>query len=283
MLKTIAISGAVFFNALSASNPGCCGCSSDPTIWTYAGYNFGDYIGVTENYAEIGAFMVSGAETNEAVFIDGRGYRFDNERWGASAGVGFRRLNACQDRAWGINAYYDYLEGRVNSFHDLSLGIESLGCAWDFRMNGYYHVGPNRRNTKETIFDEFTGNFIASCKRVEFSYDHIDAEVGHTFCMRPFGATLYAAIGPYYYHSRLNDFFGGFARIELNYNDIISFQVRASYDDTFHTNVQGRVLVSIPFDTCLCWIQACRNLLSQPVRREGVMFTDNCCDWTWNW
>lgn len=245
------------------------------------GYAFGEFIGVDRSYQEMGFFAAPYHTENAAWFVDGRAYFFDDYRWGASAGTGYRKAFS-HNRVFGANIYYDYLEGFIKTFHEIGLGLEWLSPCWDFRINGYHHIDPNRKGAGRNNFNYGDG-YEASCDQVEYSFDRIDMEVGRRFCYCPCGTWLYVGAGPYYLYSRLDEVFGGFFRATVSWRDIVSLEGRVSYDDMYKTRVQGRVLISIPLAKLCEWGSCCRDILTEPVRRNGVMFTDQCCDWEWNW
>ena len=118
-------------------------CSRNPLMDTRleAGYSWGQFIGIKEDYAELGLFVPVTFCDRWAIFADGRAYRFEDDQWGASAGIGFRGFT-CDGRIFGANFYYDYLEGTNNGyFNRLGVGLEWLGPCWDLRVNGYLPVG----------------------------------------------------------------------------------------------------------------------------------------------
>lgn len=221
------------------------------------------------------------------VFADGRAYQFDkHSRWGSSAGVGIRGSGWC-DRIWGVNVYHDHLKGRHHgSFNRVGVGLEWLGTCWDVRVNGYFPADSQRHFSHRRAF-RWSEGWRETCHREEFSIGQgFDAELGLPIgCWCDFA--LYGAIGPYYYNGKeRKDFWGGYGRLEVNWRDYISLQVRTSYDRLYHSRTQFRALLSIPLEALCnwrCFGNYCRNLCIQPVRRNGVIFTDHCPICKWNW
>lgn len=251
------------------------------------GYAFGRYISLDENYLELGLFAPVIASDNNQFFLDAKGYRFDSGKWGSSTGLGWR-TRFCGSYAFGVNAYYDYLRSpKSNNYNQLGVGVELLAGCFDVRANGYFPFGTRKYSDCLCFFDDldFGGDFFATNSLKEFSYTGFDAEVGinlFSFC----DINFYAAGGPYYYkRSDKNfDFWGGYGRFEISWKDILSAQVIVTGDEVYNTNVQGIVRLSIPFSFFNCSTQCtCDELLLQRVRRNGVILTDTCCDWTWNW
>ena len=285
---------AIFIFALSILKLGaaetdtfCCTCKSDPFFKTRieAAYSAGRFIGIKQDYLDLGLFVPVCLTDSLVSFIDGRGYRFNNAKWGLSSGIGLRKWLG-NNQVAGVNVYYDYLEGRFHkSFNRCGFGFEWLGESLDFRVNTYLPLG-NQMNSSETVkYDDYIGSYHATCRENQFSIGKgFDAEVGgHFQCWNNF--TLYGAIGPYYYSSKQkSNFFGGQARIELSYNSLISIQIRSSYDSVNQLRAQGQIQISIPFEILSNKLSSfCENPILQPVRRNGVIFTDDCCDYKWNW
>lgn len=250
------------------------------------GYNIGKYISIDEDYSEIGIFApLSLSNCCFTPFVDIHGYRFNDGKWAASTGIGIRE-KISEDSVLGINIYYDCRKEESN-FHQIGMGFEWLNECWDFRMNGYLPIAQKTHLSAMCVFDNIGDGFFATSRRIDYAYSGFDAEVGVpllNYC----DFNLYGAAGPYYYlRSHRNHFWGGYGRLELDWRSILSFQIRMSYDKVNSTNVQGIIQLSLPLDffcSGSCWQNwGCHNLTDQPVRRNGVILTDHCCNWTWNW
>lgn len=245
------------------------------------GYTVGRFIGLEENYAELGLFAAPQLSTQWQPLLDVRGYKleYDNQ-YAASAGVGMRRWDYRTCRYWGANIYYDYRSGCRNSFHRLGLGFESLGPYFDFRANGYF---PFKSTHQSPAFRQsFLGNFKASCRTKEFTFVGGDMELGLTLWSECYNL-LYGAVGPYYYYSNnVDDFAGVFGRLEVHIERFFRLEGLISYDRKFKTQVQGCLVFSIPLGYSCC-DDECTIIRTQRVRRNNVIFTKRCCDWHWNW
>ena len=104
-------------------------------------------------------------------------------------------------RVWGINGYYDYRNTNHQHYNQVSLGLESLGRIWDFRINGYLPVGNKTSPFFHTQFDRFKGHEMIISRKREFAMKGANAEAGfhvNTFKNVP----LYFAGGPYYLEGR---------------------------------------------------------------------------------
>jgi Inverse autotransporter, beta-domain len=257
----------------------------NPSPRLEAGYSFGQFIGINHNYAEIGLFVPIRIKNSLLPFVDHRLYKFDNNKWGMSGGLGIRKIfrNKC---VLGSNIFYDYLEGRFNkSFNRLGLGLEWLGRSLDLRFNTYISLG-NRTNFSKTVtYDDYVGDYHATCFEKQYSIGQgFDAEISrHFICCNQF--TLCGGVGPYYYTSKKErNYFGGQLRIEANYNSLISIQIRSSYDSVNNSKTQGRIELTLPFEILCGKLKClCNRAVLQPVKRNGIIFTDECCHYDWNW
>lgn len=246
------------------------------------GYNTGRYISIDEDYSEVGIFAPLFSTNSYSTFLDAHGYRFNDGKWAASIGGGVRK-NLSESSVLGFNAYYDYRRGESkHNFNQIGLGAEWLNSCWDMRVNAYL---PFFRKTQASFFYDFDnlGNgFFSTRREIEYAYSGFDAEIGLpllSYC----DFSLYGAAGPYYYTlSHQENFWGGHGRLELNWKSILSLQIQISYDNVYLTNVQGVIQISFPLD--LCWKgSGCHCLTNPQVQRNGVILTDRCCNWTWNW
>lgn len=272
-----------FISTISFYN---CGWGSQPFIDYLTdfrcelGYSAGKYAFLDEGYGELGLFLPI-EENNRCYFADLRGYSLSHNKWGSSLGFGFRFKQ--NSRILGTNLYYDNRGCRYGKFNQIGFGIESLGCYLDFRVNGYLPIGNDTLSSSRYTYDLSNG-FLATCYNREFSLQGFDAEVGgHIFNKNNLQA--YGAIGPYYYHSKdLENLWGGYARFQLSWRSYITTEAILSCDRINNVHFQGKVMISIPFKAVFnsCndpWI----NSLIQPVRRNGIILTNRCCDYTWNW
>ena len=253
-----------------------------------AGYTCGRFIGLKHSYAELGLFISPALSNGLRPIADLRVYRITESRWAASMGLGLRRCDDCTYRVQGVNLYYDFRDGCYGGFHRMGVGLESLGRCVDFRINGYLPVGGSAHYGKKHVFDKYIGGFRAVCHEKQFVFVGIDAEIGWRI-YRLCGFSLYGAVGPYFYHQkRYTNIYGGQARLELHWKKYLRLQVSVSDDNKYGTNVQGKFILAVPFSSLLSGVYSnlvdpCRDLMQEPVRRNGVMFTERCSDYRQNW
>lgn len=256
------------------------------TIRAEGSYNFGQFIGIEESYAELDLFIAPKHTGRAQNFIDFRGYLLENGRGGGSVGIGRRLWEPDRCRALGANLYYDYYRGKFGAFNRIGLGLEYLGECLDFRANAYFPLNHASRQKGLHVFTAFIGPFFETCQEREFSFFGIDGEIGTSLWNDCF-FDFYAAIGPYFYHhDQLKQIYGGYARLNLAMGEWIRLEAKVSSDSFYRTKYQGSVIISLPLYTLFnptCESNLCRDLLTQPVQRTGLMFTHSCCDRTFNW
>lgn len=251
------------------------------------GYNTGKFISIDKDYSEASIFVPMSLSNCYTPFLELHSYRFNDGKWAASTGVGIRK-NLTEFSVLGINVYYDYLRGESkHNFHQIGLGLEWLNDCWDIRINGYLPVSQKTHKSAFTIFDQFDDGFFATRRKIEYAYSGFDAEIGVPL-LRYCNFNLYGAAGPYYFlNFHQNHFVGGYGRLELDWNSVLSLQIRMSYDKVYSTNIQGIIQFSLPLDffcSCSCSENCgCHCSINQQVRRKGIILTDHCCNWTWNW
>lgn len=246
-------------------------------------YQTGRFIRIDRDYLDFNVFLPVEIKDLD-VFIDLDGYRFNDGKWGASTGIGIRKelSDGC---VLGLNTYYDYLRGRGRfSFHQVGVGFEMLSDCFDVRINGYLPVSEKVHSHQCLSFHYSGTDFHASRCKLEYAYGGLDAEIGKPL-LTYYDFDLYGAVGPYYFYRRnFKHFCGGYARLEVDWKSILSVGVQASYDKFNAIRLQGIFAVSIPLDFCkIGAICEDSSLFLQNVRRNGVILTDHCWDWEWNW
>lgn len=261
-------------------------CGDPWTANLELGYTYGQFIGMKKSYGELGLFFAPKHAKGIQHFIDARGYLIENGQGAASVGIGRRLWIADSCRVLGANIYYDYRRGNRGAFNRIGVGLEYLGECVDFRANGYFPLNHGVRKGKEHIFNAFIGPFFETCQEKEFAFLGFDFEIGRSLWSDCF-FDVYGAIGPYFYHhSELDGIYGGYARLDLNLNDWLWLEARVSSDNMYHTNVQGTVNISFPLYrmfNCSSCQNSCKDILTQPVQRNNVIFTESCCSRTFNW
>jgi len=213
-------------------------------------------VGYNTGYTTLEAFLAPSAN-KITPFLDLRGHVFDDGKFAANTGVGFRLLNGC--RVYGVNAYYDYRHTKRHHYNQVSLGFETMGIRWDFRVNGYFPVGSKKSNPyhiqtsiTNPSFDSFIDHAAiirqtsTTNSKVEFAMTGGDAEAAYHI-LKNKNIDFYAAAGPYYYNYKNKQAIGGKVRFFAKIFKYLSLELINSYDSRFHENIQGSIGLNIPF------------------------------------
>lgn len=204
----------------------------------------GKGIGYTEGYSTLAGFFAPSPwiTGNWIPFIDIRGHIFNSGRPAANAGGGVRYLSK---RAWGLNTYYDFRQTNHKNYNQVSVGLESLGEKWDFRINGYLPIFGKQSAPYDIKFGYFSGHSMILSRKKEFALKSIQAEAAtHTLKIRHTAA--YLAAGPYYLAGSGEAAWGGKARLAFNFFSYFTAEAIASYDTLFRGVYQGRISLNIP-------------------------------------
>lgn len=203
-------------------------------------------IGYDEGYTSLELFLASDpSQWTITPFFDGRGHVFNNGKWAANVGAGLRTL--FWNRAYGINAYYDYRNAGHFNANQIGIGLETLGKLFDFRINGYLPIGAKTSRAYDTFFKTFSGNNMIISQKYQSAMKGANAEFGfHIGKTKLFD--FYAAAGPYYFNGKMDPItWGGKARILGTFKDILTLEISDSYDKTFHNKFQGEFSLTFSF------------------------------------
>jgi uncharacterized membrane protein YgcG len=262
----------------------CCGDFSDQ-IWPARfdiGYRCGRFIGIRQNYAEAGLFLMQEPSCCSICepFIDLRAAYLQKNEWAANGGLGVRIRTDWY--TWGINGFYDHQKSHIRSLQRVGAGFEFLSSCFDLRINGYYPINDVRHGRRH-VFRYILGNYIEICQEREHLYKGIDAEIGVPL-WSGCSFSIYGGIGPYYYYSKkIESLAGGQARLEIAWAKYLWIEGRFSYDHKYKSRAQGAITLSIPL-LRICGDIPCEDLLCiedfiKPVQRTNIMFTTRCCHW----
>ncbi|MEN9653898.1 MAG: hypothetical protein RL235_10 [Chlamydiota bacterium] len=239
-------------------------------------------IGYNNGYTTLELFLASApSHWSVTPFIDTRGHVFDNGRWAANVGVGLRSL--WKNRAYGMNAYYDYRGTSHLHANQIGIGVETLGELFDFRMNGYLPVGGKNSAPYDTTFQSFSGHSMIVSQKVQSAMKGANAEFG-LHLGKVSSCDFYTAIGPYYFISnKAPTTWGGQARLYGTFKDILTLEISDSYDRTFHNKFQGQIALGFSFGpiskvknqgrTCKT-ATILNDRMLQPVNRQEIIVID---------
>lgn len=202
-------------------------------------------VGYNQGYTTLEGFVtpIEPWKDRWVPFLDLRGHLFNNGKPAANAGFGLRYL--ASSRVWGGNAYWDYRDTVHQHYNQVSLGFESLGEIWDFRLNGYLPVGDKRSPHFKRRFNRCTGQFSHSSRKFEFSMKGVNAEVGaHVNNIKD--VPFYFAAGPYYLEGQGKVAWGGELRATVDLLGHLRLEANTSYDTVFHWIGQGQIGLVFP-------------------------------------
>ncbi len=191
-------------------------------------------IGYNQGYSTLEAFYAATEvlEGSWIPFLDVQGHFFNNGRVAVNSGIGIRyAASRVWSRVWGVNGFYDYRNTFRGHYNQVSLGLESLGKVWDFRLNSYHPFG-----RKVHYFGA----------KKEFALQSFAGEAGihvKTFKNLP----LYFAAGPYYLNGEGKTAWGGKVRGSIDLLRHIRFEASSSYDRLFKWIGQGQLGIFFMF------------------------------------
>lgn len=283
--------------SLPSVEPCCCDqihrSSSVERLYTIG--HFGDGFGNVGSYQTVGAYFDWDWDDDSSIqpFLDLRGQYFGKDRWGGNFGFGARFVDDCSNNVYGLNVFYD-LRPSHKLFQQVGFGLELGTEKFDFWLNYYLPVGCKNYEHHVNTFT-YPGGYFASIYEQFNAFRGGDIQVGTSLnrwiCPNPID--VYVAVGAYRYNSRPtseNSFTGVNYRCELNYNDFFFVGVNGTYDDYFHSTVQGYVGLEVPLDDCgfaFCdrIFRSCgySGILGKPVQRNPVILKSNPrCVWDTN-
>lgn len=218
--------------------------------------------------------------------IDLRAHHLYNDTYAANLGVIARKVYDKTCRIFGVNGYYDFRQGRYGNYQRLGLGMELLGKRWDFRVNGYLGI---QENELKCVFDQYTGGYVATFRKDEFSFQGFNGEAGF-MAVKSNNFLLYMAAGPYYLQGKHDmQSWGGRFRFRPQFRDYLALEFSMSHDHIFQTRYQGEIILNLPlYDFFFKKNKKKRKCVSdrqiyQPVERfEIIPLKRRCLGWETN-
>lgn len=204
----------------------------------------GKGIGYNEGYSTLEGFFTptNHLSSNLSPFIEAKIHVFNNGLPAVNGGLGLRYLSS---RTWGLNAYYDFRKTHHRNYNQVSIGLESLGKIWDFRINGYLPIFGKISSPFGIKFGHFTDHSMILSEKKEFALKSIQAEIA-THAIKIRHSPAYLAAGPYYLTGPKGSAWGGRARLCFDFFSCFSAEGSASYDNIFKGIIQGQLSLNIP-------------------------------------
>jgi hypothetical protein len=272
----------------------------------------GKGLGYSRGYSSLDLFLSQPFYNKTMVpFLDLRGHIFNDGKWAANGGLGFRYLSDCYKQVWGANVFYDYLQVSHGPYNQVGGGIEALGENWDVHINGYFPVGHKKKNIYRFTYESYgvvSGGSDLGLEdldlpgfrlkaREQFALKGIDSLVSYRFCRRPY-LDLHIGAGPYFYWGSstktTNAFdkthkhaFGGQIRAGISFMNYVIIEGITTYDNLFRWTGQGTLILNLPFDFTFkqkksrsnsqcCESSYClKERLYQPVERNEIIVVDS--------
>ena len=192
---------------------------------------------------------------SDLLFLEGRLLLDNDAQLGGNILLGYRAFNPELNRSFGGYIGYDKRDTGDSTFHQIGLGLESLGEIWDFRLNGYLPVGDTRQVVASSTFDTgfqlagtpiFQGNsLLLPAERIfqsitiqEAAMSGLDFEVGAKLAEFANSGEVRGYGGIYYYDAAGSDStLGGKLRVEVRPTDYLNLGLGIQHDDLFGTNI----------------------------------------------
>jgi hypothetical protein len=220
--------------------PSWSSCEDTLLPWFGFQYHTGPGVGYTTSYSDLNAFVPLFDESTGLFFVELHGLLSDTALLGSNAGAGYRWYDPDRNRLVGINGFYDYRDSGQHSFHQLGLGLESLGEVWDCRTNLYLPIGQDQKETF-AVFSQpmLVGHNILLNKlsAAQAAMLGVDLEVGRPLPgLGRYGFKGY--VGGYHYQVEDSpQAFGVKGRLEARITDNLEVDLSVSNDRVFGTNV----------------------------------------------
>lgn len=221
-----------------------------------AEFTTGSGVGYNSSFGSIEGFVpLRQTLGHDLTFLEGRLLLSTENALGSSnLIVGHRSYSPDINRIFGGYIAYDYRDTGNSSFHQLGVGLETLGEVWDVRANAYFPLGDTRRLTEESVFNSATSfsnpffleNFLAQTRtqqqqinrRFEAAMTGFDLEAGGKFLQLGETGDLRGYTGVYLYDaSGSPNTWGWRVRLEARPNDNLRLGLSLSDDDIFGTNL----------------------------------------------
>lgn len=268
-------------------------CECPCPLNVYLEYTQGDWFDLDDGYITLGAFGVMPRRQScdlFPVYNAAIHYIPETEDTAMNLGFGFRYLDSCCCRVFGLNFFYDFRENCVDQYHRIGTGIEYLSDCFDFRFNGYFPVGENIGESEVYVFDDYIGDYLATCQIIQKALCGFDFEFGKGCCFCNC-IEVYGALGGHFY-SRCWDSsaYGVDGRIRASYCNFYG-EIKGGYDKEYEGMFRATIGFSIPLynsknrSRASCrYNDCCRNLVCERIERQNLIVLDRpCCHWTWNW
>lgn len=266
-------------------------------------YTNGNGIGYRGSYTTLQVFESPKWLTSSTVspFVDVRLHLFNGGKKAGNGGLGTRYSLPHLPAVMGYYVFYDFLLEKHKYLQQLGGGYELFTPYVDFRMNANFPIGPKYQIANEKIYNHYKGGYVFKAGKMLTPFAEIDAELGSWISSQSLcpNAGLYLAGGPYYYFSKTKgdpcekrgNVIGGRLRCDICFNDYLSLKLCGTYDSFWHTRLQAKLTVNIPFglnqpcepSTSLKQQDFLSRIAKQPVYRQEIIPLTKQTVFKWNW
>ncbi|MEQ9358741.1 right-handed parallel beta-helix repeat-containing protein [Coleofasciculus chthonoplastes] len=187
-------------------------------------------------------------------FIQGQLLLDNTANWGGNILLGHRFYTPEANRIFGGYLAYDNRHTGNTTFHQLGIGLETLGSIWDVRVNGYLPIGDTRQVVEERIVDTglqltdifFQDHFLVQQARrerqevrhLEAAMTGVDLEAGARLAQWGTTGELRGYAGLYYYDAAGTEgSLGWRLRLDIRPTNYLNLGVAFQEDELFGTNV----------------------------------------------
>ena len=214
--------------------------------------NIGDGRGYEDGYLRANAFIPwLFADRSTLFFMDVGGFHSYEAGGGFNLGLGVRRYFGGLNRTVGGNIWFDSDSGFEDdvTFNRLGVGLESIGKAVSWRVNGYLPIDDDERVFRGiTQGPTFLGRSVIQTETEirRLAYGGVEGEVGGPLPVAgQYGASGF--VGAYALtHDEDEDALGFSSRLDLRLSDDLNVGGKLTTDDVFGTNVWATIALSTP-------------------------------------
>ena len=213
--------------------------------------DFGDGVGYERGFAWVEALLPLRQDDGSLFFTDLRVVNFlDEDRWEYNAGLGYRWFSPVCNRVFGVNSFYDVRRTEFNNyFHQIGVGFEALSPNLEFRINGYFIVGPQVRTAGAPVLIDrgiINNNFtVQRLQATEHALGGLDTEIGGPLpVLERYIPRAY--LGYYTYSSEGIDVTHGIrGRLEAQLSQRASLHFAIQHDRLFDTTVSAGITIHL--------------------------------------
>ena len=209
--------------------------SGDPSeayvVRTGLGHSVGDGVGYDHGFSSFSNLIPLIEEPNKRLLFADVNLLVTNQATvGANIGVGHRVYDEDANRTWGLFAWYDFRETEENRFHQMTIGLETLGEYLDVRSNIYIpDMADDRLPNPDGNY--FTGNQLVIAD--EAAMTGWDMEAG-TSLINLGDIVVRGYVGGYFLRATGSpDTWGWRHRTELELTDRMFVNLGVQEDDLF--------------------------------------------------